>query len=53
MCIRDSFLILGFVQGACVGFGIPVAETFGAKDKGGLRKSYTPVSYTHLPVSRV
>ena len=33
-----DFLILGFVQGACVGFGIPVAETFGAKDKGGLRK---------------
>ena len=32
------FLILGFVQGACVGFGIPVAETFGAKDQGGLRK---------------
>ena len=33
-----NFLILGFVQGACVGFCIPVAETFGAKDKGGLRK---------------
>ena len=33
-----NFLSLGFVQGACVGFGIPVAETFGAKDKGGLRK---------------
>ena len=33
-----NFLILGFVQGACVGFSIPVAETFGAKDKGGLRK---------------
>ena len=33
-----NFLILGFVQGACVGFGIPVAETFGAKDKEGLRK---------------
>mgnify|MGYP003070329625 CR=1 FL=1 len=33
-----NFLILGFVQGACVGFGIPVAETFGAKDKGSLRK---------------
>ena len=33
-----NFLILGFVQDACVGFGIPVAETFGAKDKGGLRK---------------
>lgn len=26
------------MQGACVGFGIPVAETFGAKDQGGLRK---------------
>ena len=24
------FLILGFVQGACVGFGIPVAQNFGA-----------------------
>ena len=24
------FLILGFVQGACVGFGIPVAQSFGA-----------------------
>ena len=27
------FLILGFVQGACVGFGIPVAQSFGAKDR--------------------
>ena len=26
-----NFLILGFIQGACVGFGIPVAEAFGAK----------------------
>lgn len=33
-----NFLILGFVQGACVGFGIPVAESFGAKDKAELRK---------------
>ena len=33
-----NFLILGFVQGACVGFGIPVAETFGAKDREGLKK---------------
>lgn len=33
-----NFLILGFVQGACVGFGIPVAEKFGAKDQDGLRK---------------
>ncbi len=33
-----NFLILGFIQGACVGFGIPVAETFGAKDRDGLQK---------------
>ena len=33
-----NFLILGFVQGACVGFGIPVAESFGAKDKDALHK---------------
>ena len=27
------FLILGFVQGACVGFGIPVAQSFGSKNQ--------------------
>lgn len=27
------FLILGFVQGACVGFGIPMAQSYGAKDR--------------------
>ena len=27
------FLILGFVQGVCVGFGIPVAQSYGAKDR--------------------
>lgn len=27
------FLILGFVQGACVGFGIPVAQSYGAKER--------------------
>ena len=31
-----NFLILGFVQGACVGFGIPVAESYGAKDRDAL-----------------
>ena len=28
-----NFLTLGFVQGACVGFGIPLAQAIGAKDK--------------------
>lgn len=27
------FLTLGFVQGFCVGFGIPIAQSFGAKNK--------------------
>ncbi len=27
-----NFLILGFIQGACVGFGIPIAQSFGAND---------------------
>ena len=31
------FLILGFVQGACVGFGIPVAQSFGARAAERLR----------------
>lgn len=27
-----NFLVLGFVQGACVGFGIPIAQSFGSKN---------------------
>ncbi len=34
-----SFLILGFIQGMCCGFTIPVAQYFGAKDKENLQKS--------------
>lgn len=32
------FLILGFVQGACVGFGIPLAQSFGAGEKRKLHR---------------
>lgn len=32
------FLTLGFVQGACVGLGIPVAQSFGAGDKKELHR---------------
>lgn len=35
-----SFLILGFVQGACVGFGIPLAKAFGAKDRKEFQRFY-------------
>lgn len=34
------FLILGFVQGACVGFGIPLAKAFGAKEKKEFQRFY-------------
>lgn len=33
-----QFLVLGFCMGSCVGFGIPVAQRFGAQDYQGLRK---------------
>lgn len=33
-----SFLVIGFVQGLCTGFAIPIAQRFGAKDNEGLKK---------------
>lgn len=33
-----NFLIIGFCQGICNGFALPVAQQFGAKDYDGLRK---------------
>ena len=33
------FLILGFCNGCCCGFGIPVAQRFGARDENGQRSS--------------
>lgn len=35
-----NFLTLGFVQGACVGFGIPLAQSIGAKDMEGFRRYF-------------
>ena len=34
-----SFLIIGFMQGMCSGFSIPVAQYFGAKDEEKLQRS--------------
>ena len=33
-----SFMIIGFCQGVCGGFAIPVAQKFGEKNEGALRK---------------
>ena len=48
------FLILGFCNGCCGGFGIPVAQKFGARDYSTMR-SYVSVSLKLLllPVSFV
>lgn len=35
-----NFLTLGFVQGACVGFGIPLAQSVGAKDREGFQRYF-------------
>ncbi len=34
------FLTLGFVQGACVGFGIPLAQSVGAKDEAEFKRYF-------------
>ena len=33
-----NFMVMGFVQGACAGFAIPIAQAFGAKDDHQVRK---------------
>ena len=33
------FMILGFCSGICSGFGIPIAQRFGAKNESGLKKA--------------
>ncbi len=33
-----NFLIIGFCSGICTGFGLPVAQRFGARDYDGVRK---------------
>ena len=48
-----NFLILGFIQGACVGFGIPVAEAFGAKNRGDLHRYLANGAWLCVAVSVV
>ena len=33
-----NFVTLGFVQGACIGFGIPLAQSVGAQDPKGFKQ---------------
>ena len=43
------FLIIGFCNGCCAGFGIPVAQKFGARDYSTMRK-YVSISLQSLQV---
>lgn len=43
-----NFLILGFVNGLCCGFSIPVAQSFGAKDYAAMRKCVANMVWTAL-----
>ena len=35
-----NFVTLGFVQGACIGFGIPLAQSVGAQDPKGFKQYF-------------
>ena len=48
-----NFLVLGFCQGACSGFAIPIAQAFGAKDENALRKYVASSVYLSAAVSLV
>ncbi|MFI3205674.1 MAG: MATE family efflux transporter [Clostridia bacterium] len=40
-----NFLIIGFVIGTCSGFGIPIAQSYGAKNYDNLRRYFTHAIY--------
>ncbi len=46
-----NFLVLGFCQGACSGFAIPIAQAFGAKDGKLVRKNVAGSVYLSAAVS--
>lgn len=48
-----NFLVLGFCQGACSGFAIPIAQAFGARDEHQVRKCAAASTYLSAGVSFV
>lgn len=40
-----QFLFIGFVTGLCLGFSIPIAQDFGAKNISSMKKSFTSSIY--------
>lgn len=47
------FLIIGFVQGVCSGFSIPVSQCFGAGDEPNLRRSVSNACWLSLGIAVV
>src|SRR5574344_71529 len=48
-----NFLIIGFVNGVCSGFAIPVANRFGAKDYSSMRRFIANIVYLTIVFSIV
>ena len=48
-----NFLVLGFCQGACAGFAIPIAQAFGAKDESRVRRCAASSAYLAGAVSLI
>lgn len=48
-----NFLTLGFVQGACVGFGIPLAQAVGAKNKEEFKRFFWNGCYLCLAIGLI
>lgn len=48
-----NFLIIGFVQGFCVGLGIPLAQRFGAKDRQNIQHYFWNGVYLCLLISLI
>ena len=48
-----NFLILGFVQGCAVGFGVPISQAFGAKDQPDVHRFFWNGSWLSIALSAV
>lgn len=48
-----NFMILGFCQGVCAGFAIPVAQKFGQRDFSGMRRIVGNMIWTGIIIAAV
>lgn len=48
-----NFLIIGFVQGFCVGLGIPIAQRFGAHDHPNIQRYFYNAIYLCIAISLI